>query len=620
MIGAESPTEEGETIAISRLFASLALLSAWVNLQFAVKIEPISEITVYMSIKQLLNQRIATAMQQAGVPSPCSPMLALSGKPQFGDYQANGAMAAAKQMKTNPRELAQKILDHLDLDGIASKLEIAGPGFINITLDNAFLAQQLTHSDEVTCEQPQTVVIDYSSPNLAKEMHVGHLRSTIIGDCLARVLEYQGHQVIRQNHMGDWGTQFGMLIAELELHLGEGEQADLALNDLEQFYQQSKKHFDADAEFADKARAYVVKLQSGDAHCRALWQQFIDVSVAHNIEIYKQLNVGLRQEHIAAESSYNDDLQNVIDSLTEQGLAVESDGAKVVFLEELADKNGEPSPMIVQKSGGGFLYATSDLACLRHRVNTLQADRILYFIDARQSLHMKQVFITGRKANFALPEVSLEHHAFGTMMGPDGKPFKTRAGGTVKLADLLVEAVERAEKLVKQKNPDLQDKDIADISRKVGIGAIKYADLSKTRTNDYIFDWDAMLSFEGNTAPYLQYAYTRIRSIFRKANIQAEGFSAPIIVQQPQEKTLAFKLLQFDEVLNQVAADCYPHSLCTYLYELASAFMSFYEQCPVLKEGVDTDTQHSRLMLCALSANGLAQGLDLLGIEVMEQM
>ena len=573
-----------------------------------------------MSIKDTLNTRITVAMQAAGIPDDCSPMLALSGKHQFGDFQANGAMGAAKRMKTNPRELAQLIIDNLDLDGIAEKLEIAGPGFINITLANKFLAASLSEDPVTRTTKPQNIVVDYSSPNLAKEMHVGHLRSTIIGDALARLLEFQGHIVHRQNHMGDWGTQFGMLIAELELHLGEGEHADLALNDLELFYQQSKKHFDADPEFADKARAYVVKLQSGDAHCRKLWQKFIDVSVAHNIDIYKQLNVGLREEHIAAESSYNDDLDNVINELVAQGLAQESEGAKVVFLDELADKNGDPSPMIVQKSGGGFLYATSDLACLRHRVGQLQADRILYFIDARQSLHMKQVFITGRKANFVPEHVSLEHHAFGTMMGADGKPFKTRSGGTIKLADLLVEAIERAQVLVSEKNPELASDEVKDIARKVGIGAIKYADLSKTRTNDYIFDWDAMLSFEGNTSPYLQYAYTRIRSIFRKAGIVPEGFSAPVSVQQPQEKTLALKLLQFNDVLDQVAADCYPHSLCTYLYELASAFMTFYELCPVLKDGVDSATQQSRLQLCALSAATLAQGLDLLGIEVMEKM
>ncbi len=574
-----------------------------------------------MPIKELLNQRVSAAMLAAGIPSECSPLLALSGKAQFGDYQANGAMGAAKKMNTNPRDLATKIIANLDLDGIADKLEIAGPGFINIHLSNAFLAKQLqTPASGASVETPQTVVVDYSSPNLAKEMHVGHLRSTIIGDSVARVLEYQGHNVIRQNHMGDWGTQFGMLIAELEQQLSEGEQADLALNDLEVFYQQSKKHFDEDPAFADTARAYVVKLQSGDTHCRTLWQKFIDVSVAHNLDIYQQLNVGLGREHIMPESAYNNDLQNVLDSLVEQKLAVDSNGAKVMFLDELADKNGEPSVMIIQKSGGGFLYATSDLAAMRHRVNTLKADRIIYSIDARQSLHMKQVFAAARKAHFVSAAVQLEHHPFGTMMGKDGKPFKTRSGGTVKLADLLVEAVERAEKLLREKNTDLSASEISVIARKVGIGAIKYADLSKTRTNDYIFDWDAMMSFEGNTAPYLQYAYTRIRSIFRKADIDPDSFLATISIVEPQEKALAMKLLQFAEVVDQVASDGYPHILCNYLYELASAYMSFYEQCPVLKEGVAKPTQQSRLQLCKLTSETMAKGLDLLGIDVMEKM
>ncbi len=575
-----------------------------------------------MRIKELLNQRFSAAMQAAGIPSECSPTLALSGKPQFGDYQANGAMGAAKRLKTNPRELAQKILDNLDLGGIADKLEIAGPGFINIYLSDKFLATALTGSESESAQNlnPQTIVVDYSSPNLAKEMHVGHLRSTIIGDAMARVLEYQGNKVVRQNHMGDWGTQFGMLIAELEQQLSEGEQAELALNDLEVFYQQSKKHFDENPAFADTARAYVVKLQSGDKHCRTLWQKFIQVSVAHNLEIYKQLNVGLSEEHIMPESAYNDDLQNVLNDLTAKGLAVESDGAKVVFLEELADKNGEPSVMIVQKSGGGFLYATSDLAAMRYRVNQLQADRILYSIDARQSLHMKQVFTAARKAGYAPENVALEHHPFGTMMGKDGKPFKTRSGGTVKLADLLVEAVERAEQLLRDKNTGLSDEDIKIIARKVGIGAIKYADLSKTRTNDYIFDWDAMMSFEGNTAPYLQYAFTRIRSIFRKAAIDPQTFSAEIKIVEPQEKILAMKLLQFDEVVDQVASEGYPHILCNYVYELASAFMSFYEHCPILKDGVAEHSQQSRLQLSKQASEIIAKGLDLLGIEVMEKM
>ena len=579
-----------------------------------------------MRIKELLNQRFSAAMQAAGIPSECSPILALSGKPQFGDYQANGAMAAAKRLKSNPRELAEKIIQLVELDGVADKLEIAGPGFINIHLSDAFLTACLsentlhTKGESVHSGDRQTVVVDYSSPNLAKEMHVGHLRSTIIGDAVAQVLEYQGHKVVRQNHMGDWGTQFGMLIAELEQQLSEGEQAELALGDLEIFYQQSKKHFDEDPGFADTARAYVVKLQSGDAHCRTLWEKFIQVSVAHNLEIYRQLNVGLSAEHIMPESAYNDDLQNVLDDLMAAGIAVESEGAKVVFLDELADKNGNPSVMIVQKSGGGFLYATSDLAAMRYRVNQLHADRILYFIDARQSLHMKQVFAAARKAGFVSDSVSLEHHPFGTMMGKDGKPFKTRSGGTVKLADLLVEAVERAEQLLRSKNTDLGDDEIKAIARSVGIGAIKYADLSKTRTNDYIFDWDAMLSFDGNTAPYLQYAYTRIRSIFRKAGLDADTFSADICLTAAQEKTLVMKLLQFDDIVDQVAAEGYPHILCNYVYELASAYMTFYEHCPVLKDEVADNIQKSRLQLCKLTSETIAKGLDLLGIEVMEKM
>ena len=573
-----------------------------------------------MSIKNTLNTRFETAMQALNIPKECTPLVNLSGKPQFGDFQVNGAMGAAKHLKTNPRDLAQKILEKVDLTEIAEKTEIAGPGFINITVKNDYLADCLKHGIEKPDIQPQNIVIDYSAPNLAKEMHVGHLRSTIIGDSIARILEYQGQNVIRQNHMGDWGTQFGMLIAELELQLSQGDHAELALSDLEVFYQQAKKHFDADPKFANTARDYVVKLQSGDANCLKLWKQFIDVSVAHNSEIYQQLNVGLTAEHIKPESAYNDQLQWIVDDLSHQHLAVESDGAKVVFLDELADKNGDPSPMIVQKSGGGFLYATTDLAALKYRVDKLATDRVLYFIDARQSLHMKQVFTTGRKANYVPTNVSLEHHAFGTMMGSDGKPFKTRTGGTVKLADLLKEAIERAEILVREKNADLTENEIKGIASKVGIGAVKYADLSKTRTNDYIFDWDSMLSFEGNTAPYLQYAYTRIFSIFRKAGLELEEFSANITITEPQEKQLALKLLQFNEVVNQVAVDCYPHSLCNYLYELSSLFMSFYEHCPILKAEIETATAHSRLQLCGLSATTLQQGLDLLGIEVMERM
>ena len=375
-----------------------------------------------------------------------------------------------------------------------------------------------------------------------------------------------------------------------------------------------------DPAFAEKARHYVVKLQSGDTHCRKLWQRFIDISVAHSEAIYRDLNVTLKHTDIRAESAYNDDLANVLNELQQQKLAVEDQGAQVVFLQELADKKGNPSPVIIQKSGGGYLYATTDLASLRYRSNLLKADRILYFIDVRQSLHMKQVFTLARKAGFVTDNISLEHHPFGTMMGKDGKPFKTRSGGTVKLIDVLHEAVERASILVKEKNPASSESEVAEISQKVGIGAVKYADLSKTRTNDYIFDWDAMLSFEGNTAPYLQYAYTRIRSIFRKSGIDHIEVTANIDINEQQEKILALKLLNFGEVLQQLADEACPHVLCNYLYELASAYMSFYEHCPILKDDIASQTKQSRLAICQLTSLIMAQGLDLLGIEVMEQM
>ncbi len=577
-----------------------------------------------MSVKSLLENAVRRAMDSAGIPADCSPAVTRSNRPEFGDFQANGAMAAAKQLKTNPRALAGAIVEQLQqqLQGQVDKLELAGPGFINITLNAAFIGDQLAAEPTPSPRPAETVVVDYSAPNLAKQMHVGHLRSTIIGDAIARVLTHLGDTVIRQNHVGDWGTQFGMLIAELEEQLSSGEQAELALADLEQFYQAAKLHFDADPTFADKARAYVVKLQSGDSHCRALWQQFIAISIAHNVSLYRQLGVLLTEHDTMAESAYNDQLADVVATLMESGIAVEDDGAKVVFIDELADKNGNPSPMIIEKRGGGYLYATTDLAAARYRAQVLRADRALYFIDARQSLHMKQVFATARRAEFVPATMQLQHLAFGTMMGADGKPFKTRSGGTVKLADLLNEAIERATVLVAEKNrdSDISPAELSDIARKVGIGAVKYADLSKTRTNDYIFDWDSMLSFEGNTAPYLQYAYTRIVSIFRRAEIELNSFHAAIAVELPQERALALHLLGFEDLLAQVAKECYPHLLCSYLYELASLFMSFYEAAPILKESVAPAVKASRLALAKRSADTLALGLELLGIETMQRM
>ena len=586
-----------------------------------------------MNIRELLNEKVLSAMNACGIPAELPALIAPGKKAGFGDYQANCAMGAAKAMSTNPRELAAKIVAALtpELKGIADKIEIAGPGFINIDLNTAWLGEQIANAQVdarlniANVSTPQTVVIDYSGPNLAKEMHVGHLRSTIIGDALARLLEFQGHNVVRQNHVGDWGTQFGMLIAQLEEELEKNQSQKnsndaMALKDLEVFYQQAKKHFDDDQAFADKARSYVVRLQSGDADMLKLWQEFKAISLKHSTEIYEQLNVTLNDEDVRGESFYNNDLAPLVKELQQQNLAVESDGAQVIFLSELADKDGNPSPVIIQKQGGGFLYATTDLAALRYRVKSLHANRIMYFIDARQSLHMQQVFTIARKAKFVADNVSLEHLAFGTMMGNDGKPFKTRSGGTVKLAELLIEAVERAENLVRERNTELNDNEISEIARKVGIGSVKYSDLSKTRTNDYIFSWDSMLSFEGNTAPYMQYAFTRVQSIFRKAGVAPESLQNTIVINTEQEKTLAIKLLQFSEVLDQVAREALPHLLCTYLYEIASLYMTFYEACPILKEGTEPEIRDSRLRLCHLVARTISQGLDLLGIEVMDKM
>lgn len=568
---------------------------------------------------ELLDERVRAAL--AAVDCPDAPaVIQPAGRPEFGDYQANGVMGAAKARRMNPRQLAEQVVAKLDLAGIASKLEIAGPGFINITLAPEFLAglaNSALADDRIGVPQPvsQRVVVDYSSPNLAKEMHVGHLRSTIIGDALARVLRFLGHEVIAQNHVGDWGTQFGMLTAYLIEAEQDGE-ASLALNDLEDFYRRAKQRFDEDEAFATRAREYVVKLQGGDAQINALWQKFLDVSLHHCEALYEKLGVGLTREAVHGESAYNADLSVVVSDLQAKGLAVESEGAQVVFLPEFSNKEGEAQAYIVQKQDGGYLYSTTDLAAVRYRAATLKADRALYVVDARQALHFQQMFTVCRKAGYAPESMKLEHVGFGVMLGEDGKPFKTRSGGTVKLAELLDEAEHRAFVLVSEKNAEMPEAQRRDIAHVVGIGAVKYADLSKNRNSDYVFSWDSMLSFEGNTAPYLQYAYTRIASVFRRA----EGFdaSAPIILNDEAERQLALALARFAEALQSVARETMPHFLCAYLYELAGQFMRFYEACPVLKsEGAVRD---SRLRLCELTARVLKTGLGLLGIQVLEQM
>ena len=565
-----------------------------------------------MKLKSHINQIIQDAFTKADIShEPMS--VSEATKPEFGDYQFNGAMALAKKLGKNPRVIATEILNHLDFTGALSKGEIAGPGFINLWLNPLWLASecQVASLDErlniVKKETPIKAVVDYSGPNMAKQMHVGHLRSTIIGDTLANLLHFLGDDVIRQNHIGDWGTQFGMLIAYLE---EKNEDGSVSLKDLEKFYKEAKGRFDEDATFANKAREYVVKIQSGDTHCLNLWQKFIDISLGHCEEVYEKLDVKLTRDDVRAESFYNVQLPKVVETLQNRGFLEESNGAKCVFLE------GDEIPVIIQKGDGGYLYATTDLAALEFRANTLEAKRICYVVDARQAGHFKQVFTVAKNAKFVASDVSLEHIAFGTMMDKGGKPFKTRDGGTIKLIDLLDEAVVKAKESINNKE-DYSESELADLAKTIGIGAVKYADLSINRESNYIFNWDKMLSFEGNTSLYLQYAYARIQSIFRRFDAKIEG---KILINDALEHRLSVTLLRFEDILNRAAVDASPNQLTTYLYELATLFMRFYEQNPILKEGVDEETKMSRLQLANLTAKTIKQGLEILGIKVVNKL
>ncbi len=542
-----------------------------------------------------------------------------------GDFATNLALTLAKPAKANPRQIAEKIVALLPHDGAIKKVEIAGPGFINFFLAEGWLTQQLAaaladpHLGIARVKHPQTVVIDYSSPNLAKEMHVGHLRSTIIGDAVARTLDFLGHKVIRQNHVGDWGTQFGMLLALMEQFRQAGREISMELSDLENFYRQAKQQFDDSPEFAARSRQLVVELQSGDKQCLTLWQEFLSISLSHCRKIYDRLGVGLTSAAIYGESAYNADLPQVVSDLEKTGLLTENQGAKCVFLDGFKGMDDAPLPMIIQKNDGGYLYATTDLAALRYRQNRLKADRILYFVDVRQSHHFQHLFAVARKAGFLAATTEVEHMGFGTVMGDDGKPFKTRSGSVAKLADLIDEAEKRARVLVAEKNPGMAAAELDEIGRVVGIASIKYADLAKNRSSDYLFSFDNMISFEGDTGPYMLYAYTRVASIFRKAGIDENSLTGEIILGEEIERELANRQIQFGEILERVAKRGTPHLLCGYLYDLASTFSSFYKNCPVLT-AENESSRNSRLQLCLLTARILKQGLELLGIGTLERM
>jgi len=572
-----------------------------------------------------VEQRIAAAFAKVGGAAAVGIDTAVR-QSDRADAQVNGSLALAKAMGLTPREVALKVLEVVDLKEICSDAQVAGPGFINLTFKNEFLARELMASSTGkklgvrSATKPRKVVIDYSAPNVAKEMHVGHLRSTVIGDALVRMLTYVGNEVARENHVGDWGTPFGMLIEHL-VDLGETHAAEeLSVGDLDSFYRSARKKFDESETFQTRARTRVVALQSGDAETLRLWKLLVAESNRYFQKIYHTLGVLLEPTDVMGESAYNKLLPEVVTRLGALGIMTKSDGADVVFPEGFTNRENQPLPLIIRKTDGGYNYATSDLACVIDRVERIDAELLLYVVGAPQAQHLQMIAAVATQAGWLKAPREMVHVSFGNVLGADKKMLKTRSGDTVKLDALLTEAVERAAKAVAEKNPDLTAEAQAEIARIVGIGAVKYADLSTDRIKDYTFDWDRMLSFDGNTSPYLQYAHARICSIFRRANVErASVRNFEPTISHVAERELAMKVLQFDSALWDTLDKYSPHRLCTYLYDLATSFSSFYEQCPVLKAENENE-KNSRLMLCDLTARVMQAGLEVLGIESPEQM
>lgn len=543
---------------------------------------------------------------------------------QFSDMQVNAALGLAKRVRDSPRAVAAEVAKHLNGDGLFEQVEVSGPGFINLTLSVDWISDQVSAmaADDrlgVPLQEKQQIPIDYSAPNVAKEMHVGHLRTTVVGDALARTLEHLGHHVVRQNHIGDWGTPFGMLIEYL-LEVGEGsDEARQLERDPNAFYQGARARFESDEVFAGRSRARVVSLQSGDSETLRLWKDLVELSKHYFERIYGLLGVTLTDADLAGESTYNDDLAIICDELEAAGIATISEGALCVFLEGYTGREGKPVPLIIRKSDGGYGYATTDLATIRHRVRDLEADRILYVIGAAQALHLNMVWDAARLAGWLPKSVEVVHVQIGNVLGEDRKILRTRSGAPLRLMALLEEAVGAARSVIDEARPDLPAQSRAAIAPQIGIGAVKYADLSVAHDSEYVFDLDRMTALSGNTGPYLQYAAARVRSLFRAADMRPEEARHRIVVQEPAERVLALQLIEFDGVVTHVGTAFEPHRLCSYLFQLAQAFSSFYENCPVLL-ATDPRVRDSRLALCAVTLNVLVTGLGLLGIDSPEVM
>ena len=578
------------------------------------------------SVHQRLAAALSAALPQAG---SADPLLRRSDR---ADFQANGILALAKKEKANPRELATQVVSGVESGELIKDVEVSGPGFLNITLTDSAITRNLAarYADDTGrlgvphTEQPGTTVVDYAQPNVAKEMHVGHLRSAVIGDAVVKLLEFTGENVVRRHHIGDWGTQFGMLIQYLEEHPHELDHkadevsGEEAMSNLDRLYKAARKLFDADEEFKTRARRRVVDLQAGDPQTLATWQKFVDESKIYFFSVFEKLDMEIRDADIVGESGYNDMLAETCRLLEESGVAVRSEGALCVFFDDIKGPDGNPVPLIVQKSDGGYGYAATDLSAIRDRVFNLKANSIIYVVDARQSLHFKMVFETARKAGWLGDDVQAHQLAFGTVLGKDGKPFKTREGETVRLVDLLDEAIDRASAVVREKAQDLSEAEIAERGAQVGVGAVKYADLSTSANRDYKFDLDQMVSLNGDTSVYLQYAYARIQSILRKAG-EARPAAHPELELHEAERALGLHADSFAATVAEAATEYAPHKLAAYLYQLASLYTTFYDKCPVLK--AETPEQiENRLFLCDVTARTLHRGMDLLGIRTPERL
>ncbi|CAM5323170.1 arginine--tRNA ligase [Streptomyces coeruleorubidus] len=578
------------------------------------------------SVHQRLAAALSAALPQAG---SADPLLRRSDR---ADFQANGILALAKKEKANPRELAAQVVSRVESGDVIKDIEVSGPGFLNITITDRAITETLAarYADDTGrlgvphAEQPGTTVIDYAQPNVAKEMHVGHLRSAVIGDSVTQLLEFTGESVVRRHHIGDWGTQFGMLIQYLEEHPHELDHkadevsGEEAMSNLDRIYKAARKLFDADEEFKTRARRRVVDLQAGEPRTLAMWQKFVDESKIYFFSVFEKLDMEIRDPDIVGESGYNDMLAETCRLLEESGVAVRSEGALCVFFDDIKGPDGKPVPLIVQKSDGGYGYAATDLSAIRDRVFTIKANTLLYVVDARQSLHFKMVFETARRAGWLNEDVKAVQLAFGTVLGKDGKPFKTREGETVRLVDLLDEAIDRASAVVREKAQDLSEEEIAERGTQVGIGAVKYADLSTSANRDYKFDLDQMVSLNGDTSVYLQYAYARIQSILRKAG-EARPVAHPELDLHEAERALGLHADSFAATVAEAAAEYAPHKMTAYLYQLASHYTTFYDKCPVLK-AESPEQIENRLFLCDITARTLHRGMALLGIRTPERL